>query len=156
MGAIFAVVVLAGMWVARDLMFGASGEINCDDGHRRTIDVRDFTTRYWVYAVELEATLHDVGKLQGKLVPQRIQELSAAQQQANEFRKYVVAGFNSCALSKTQYADYGARFQALDALARQIDAVLGRPTLGAAERKLLDDLVTEYAGLVRGLARVKS
>lgn len=147
--------VLLGLWVARDLLLGTPGEIKCDDGARRTIDIRDFTTRYWAYSVEFEASLQNAGKLQGKLAPQRLQELSAAQQQANEFRKFVVAGFNSCALGKAQYAEFGVRFQALDSVARQIDGVLGRATLGEAERKLLDDLATQYTKLAQQLATGK-
>ena len=153
--AVVAVVALAGMWLGRDLLLGTSGEITCDDGQRRTIDLREFTTRYWAYSVEFAATLQDAGKLEGKLAPQRIHALNDAQLQANEFRKYLVAGFNACALSKAQYADYGVQFQALDAVARQIDGALGRTTLGTAERERLDGLVTEYSNLVAQFARVK-
>ena len=150
--AIIALVLLAGLWLARDLFLGSSAEIRCDDGIRHTIDLRKFTTQYWAYAVEVEASVRDVTKIAGKLQPQQLQELSTAQQQANEFRKFVVAGFNSCAISKAQFSDHGARFQALDAVAQQIDGLLGRPTLDEAARKSLDGLVTRYTTMAQQLS----
>lgn len=147
-----ALVVLAGLWVFRDLFLGASAEIRCDDGARRTIDLREFTTQYWAYAVEFEASIQDVTKVSGKLEPRQLQELNAAQQQANEFRKYVVAGFNSCAISKAQYLKQVTRFQALDSVARQIDGLLERPALNPAGRTRLAELVERYAAMAQDLA----
>jgi hypothetical protein len=147
-----ALVVLAGLWVFRDLFRGASAEIQCDDGARRTIDLREFSTQYWAYAVDFEASIQDVTKVSGKLEPRQLQELNAAQQQANEYRKYVVAGFNSCAISKAQYLEQVTRFQALDSVARQIDGLLDRSALDPAGRKSLAELVERYTAMAQGLA----
>ena len=54
-----AVVLLALVWVGRDLFLSRSGSIECDDGRRRTIDIRDFITQYSDYSVGLEAAVSD-------------------------------------------------------------------------------------------------
>lgn len=145
-------IVLAGLWVFRDLFIGASTEIQCDDGTRRTIDLREFSTRYWVYAMELEVSIKDVANVSGKLDPKELHQLNAAQQQAIEFRKYIVAGFNACAISKSQYLETASRFQALDSVAQQIDGLLKQRTLDSADRKTLQDLVEEYSSMARALS----
>jgi len=69
---------------------------------------------------ELRAERRAKARLPTKLEPTQTQQMSEALQQADEFRKYVVAGYNACAVTKDQYARFGARFQALDALERRI------------------------------------
>jgi hypothetical protein len=63
-----AVVLLAVLWLGIDLIRSRSGDIQCDDGHRKTIDIRDFITQYSAYSVELEAAVSDK-KISAKLNP---------------------------------------------------------------------------------------
>ena len=148
---IVSVVVLAGLWLVRDLVLKKSNEINCDDGPRRTIDIRDFTMQYWAYSVEFEASIGEKTKSSGKLTPSQVQQLSESLQQATEFRKFLVAGFNACAISKAQYAEYGVKFQALDALSRQIDSLAGQSTLSDSDRTRLSELVQRFIGATQEL-----
>lgn len=145
---IAAVVVLAILWVGYDLFLRSSRAIDCPDGRRRTIDTREFATQYVGYAVELEASVGDK-KLAGKLDPKLHQALSEALQQSNEFRKFLVHGYNSCAVSAAQFARHGARFQALGDVARQIDGLARRSDLGEPERRQLEGLVGQYIELLR-------
>lgn len=149
--AIAAVIVLVGLWLIRDLIFKTSKEITCDDGPRRTIDIRDFTTQYWAYSVEFEAIVGKKTKFTGKLTPSQVQQLSESLQQANEFRKFLVAGFNACAISKAQYAQYGAKFQVLDALSRQINSLAGQSTLSDSDRTRLSELVQRFIAATQEL-----
>ncbi len=147
LAAMAALVVLA--LIFADLYRASSKTIECDDGKRRTIDVRDFVTRNAAYSVELEAAV-GAKRLVGKLEPVALRELSASLQQARQFHQFVVAGYNACAISKQQYAEYGARYQAMDSLARQISAFAGRE-LSAAEAEKLPVLVDELARMARKL-----
>jgi hypothetical protein len=142
-----ALIVLA--IIARDIFLRRHGIVDCGDGPRRTIDIRDFATQYSAYSLELEATVADKAKISTKLSPVQLQQLSESMQSANEFRKFVVAGFNSCAISKAQYAQFGTKFQALDNLARQIEEMVGRPTLSKSESASLTALTNQYGELVR-------
>ena len=144
-----AVLLIALAWLGRDLWLKTSREISCDDGSRRLIDSRDFTTQYWEYAVELEANLGGNDKLALKLNPEQSQQLSEAMQQGKEFRQFLVAGYNSCAIPKAQFGRYGMRFQALDSLARQIDTLASHPN---PDNRQLEELIRQYVSLSQGLA----
>jgi len=145
--AIVAVVAVIGLLVGRDLWLKGHGTFDCGDGVRRTIDLRDFTTQYSAYSVELGATLNDKSKLSAKLTPVQLQQVSESLQSANEFRKGLVAGYNGCAITKAQYADSLKRFQAIDELAREINQLLAKASLSQDEEAQLADLIGHYVRL---------
>lgn len=147
MAALAAFLLLIVIFIGRDLFLRRQKTLDCGDGPRRTIDIRDFATQYSAYSVELEASIADKAKLSTKLSPVLLQQLSESMQSANEFRKFAVAGYNSCAITKTQYSQYGSRFQALDNMARQINELAARPSLSPSESKNLATLVSKYAEL---------
>ncbi len=131
----------------RDMLLRLHGTFDCGDGPRRTIDIRDFATEYSAYSVELEASIADKVKVSTKLSPVQLQHLSEAMQSANEFRKYVVAGYNSCAITKVQYTQDGERFQAMESVAREINGLLAKPFLSQQESSSLAGLIDEYIKL---------
>ena len=136
--------LLVAAFLGRDVLLRRGRTIDCTDGPRQTIDAREFATRTSAYAVTFEAQLGESASLSGKLDPVQLVALSEAAQQAAEFRKFLVAGYNSCAVSSEQFRVAGARFQALDGLSRQIDALGKRPALEAADRERLALLTGEY------------
>ena|SRR5258708_7135415 len=150
--ALFACTVfLIAAWIGRDIFLRRSNTFNCDDGPRHGIDIRDFATQYSAYSVELEASVAEKATISAKLSPVQLQQLSEAMQNAQEFRKYVVAGSNSCAITKTQYAQLGARFQAFDNLAREIGEITRKATPSTEEQKRLTSLTEQYRELARRL-----
>lgn len=149
--AIGAVILVILVLIGRDMSLGRQKALDCGDGPRRAIDIRDFTTQYSAYSVELEASIGERGKLSTKLNPVQLQQASEAMQSAREFRKYVVAGYNSCAITKAQYGQYGAKFQALDNLAREINELVSKPVLPKEETKRLADLIKQYGDMVKSL-----
>jgi len=149
LAAIAAALVIVVIVISRDVILRRPKEFQCGDGPRRTIDIRDFTTKYSGYSVELEANVQDKAKVSTKVAPVQLQQLTEALQNAQEFRKFVVAGYNSCGITKTQYSEYGARFQALDALAREINQLTGSPSLSAEQSKNLATLIAQFAELAQ-------
>jgi hypothetical protein len=149
--AIGAVVLVVLVLSGRDMFQARQQSRDCGDGPRHVIDIRDFTTQYSAYSVELEANIGDKGKVSTKLNPGQLQQVSEAMQSAREFRKYVVAGYNSCGITKTEYGQYGARFQALDTLAREINELVSRAPLSQEETKRLADLIKQYGDMVKSL-----
>ena len=73
-----------------------------------------------------------------------MQQVSEALQTANEFRKWLVAGYNSCAITSAQFAEFGVKFQRMDQLSRQIETLSQKSHLDPAETKTLASLVEEY------------
>jgi hypothetical protein len=147
--AIGAVLALVLVFVARDVWLHTQPIVHCSDGSHPTIDIRDFTTQYWAYSVKLEATVADKAKASTELDPKLLAQLSEAVQEANEFRKYVVAGYNSCAITPVQYAQLSERFRTLDSLAREIDSLVSRPSLSSGENKKLAGLISQYGDLAK-------
>jgi hypothetical protein len=153
LAAIAAASLLVLALVGRDVYLKRQETLDCGDGPRRRIDIRDFTTQYSAYSVELEGSIGDKTKISMKLTPQQLQQLSDALQSAQEFRKYVVAGYDSCAINKTQYGKFGSRFQALDSLAHEIDALTAKPSLTQEEKTKLAALIDQYRELVGKLGK---
>lgn len=145
---IAAAIAVVVIWVVWDVA-PWNREFNCGDGLRRTIDTREFATRYSAYSLELEAAVKDKAKVGTKVAPAQLQQLSEALQNSQEFRKYVVAGYNSCAITKAQYGEYGTKFQALDSMAREINQLAVSPSLSPEQSKNLATLIVQYAELAR-------
>ena len=145
---ILVVLVLLG----RDTPLKRHTYVECGDGPRRAIDLRDFTTRYSAYTLELEASISDKRKLSTKLNPVQLQRLSEAMQSALEFCKYAVARYNTCAVTKEQYGQYGARLQTLDGLAVEIDDLVSKSALKQEDEARLEVLIGEYSEMARELA----
>ena len=139
------------IYMGVDLYLKRGGILDCGDGPRTRIDMRNFTTEYWAYSLELQA---NVGKteIKAKLQPVQLQALTEAARDAAEFRKYVVAGYNSCALTKAQYAEYEPRFRTLESMASEINQLLGKPGMSEREKDMLASLIRQYGGLVRDLS----
>lgn len=142
-----AVLVLTLAFIGRDLWL-RRGTVNCGDSRHPRIDIRDFTTRYSAYSIELEASVGDKGKIATKFTPQQLQQLSDTFQSAREFRQYVVAGYDACAITQDQYGQLGAKFQALDGLAREINTYTAKPSLSQKEEADLSSLISRYSELV--------
>jgi hypothetical protein len=149
LAAIAAMMIVVLIIAGRDVYLRRQAELNCGDGPRRVIDLRDFTIQNSGYSLELEANIKDKGRISTKLAPVQLQQLSEAMQNAQEFRKFVVAGYNSCAVTKVQYSQYGSKFQVLDNLAREINQLSGSRSLSTEQNKSLTSLISEYAHLAR-------
>lgn len=147
--AIGSVVALALVSVARDLWLRSHGVVHCPDGSHPTIDIRDFATQYWTYSVKLEATVADRAKVSTELDPKLLAQVSEALQEANEFRKYVVAGYNTCAISPAQYGQLENRFKSLDNMAHEIDSLVSKSSLSPDENKQLARLISQYGDFAR-------
>lgn len=144
-----AAVLVTGVLVARDFLLRRPSMVYCPDGSHPSIDLRDFTTQYWTYSVKLEASVADRAKVSTELDPKTLEHVSEALQETREFRKYVVAGYNSCAITQAQYGQFDTRFRALDALAREINTLLSKPALTQEESTQLAGLIRQYGDLAK-------
>ena len=147
-GAVLAAFIVYLGW---DLLRASSQNRNCSDGPRQTIDIRDFTTKYWAYSFDLQATIANKAKFSAKIAPVAVQQLSESLQSADQFRKALVAGYNSCAITRADYGRDLKSFQALDGLARQINVFATKPDLSQGENAQLERLVKQYNDLVERL-----
>jgi hypothetical protein len=147
--AIPAILIIVLIWLGSQYCLFSARIAHCSDGEHPTVCMRDFTTQYWAYSIKLKATLKNKSEASSELSPETLSSLSEALQDANEFRKYVVAGYNSCAITPAQYSGLGDRAHRLDGLAREINALLAKPALSEDEGKALITLIKQYSDLVR-------
>jgi hypothetical protein len=147
------ILVLAGMWFLRDrhLTDGTPSACGDSEGPRPKIDIRQFETSYTGYSISLEGEITGKGKLSGKIEPAALQKLSESLQSGQEFRKALVAGYNSCAVTRSAYQTAVLRFQSLDGFARRIDSLAGKSSLSPQEGKTLVRLIDEYSSISQHL-----
>lgn len=148
--AIGAVLASAFVWAGWDLIQKRGEVIPCPDGPHGKIDLRDFVNQYSQWSITFEGEVQGKGKIATKLEPHQLQQLSEAVQQADEFRKFVVAGFNACAVTRDQYGRLGSLFQSLDSLERQIDQLNSESGSGANEQRM-QQLVNEVVNISKTL-----
>jgi hypothetical protein len=77
--AIGVVALVALVLIGRDVFLRRQQIVDCGDGPRHAIDIRDFTTQYSAYSIELEANIGDKGKVSTKLNPGQLQQVSDAE-----------------------------------------------------------------------------
>jgi tetratricopeptide (TPR) repeat protein len=83
----------------------AQKRIPCQDGEHIEIDIKQIAIRY--DASSFAGTLSSLSVLASRLevAPKKLQEAAVATQQWNEFLKGLVVGYNTCAVTRQQYAD---------------------------------------------------
>jgi len=147
------VIGLAVLFVVSNLLQTQGGTIECEDGVRHRMDMRNFANEFWVYSTTLEVTLGENQLIKVNLDPKVIQQLSESMQQAKEFRKWLAASFNACGITKKQNQSYGIKYHTLDNLSNQINDLLNRDKLSEVEGGNLDRLIQEYLNISRNLTK---
>ena len=130
--------------------------IQCPDGDHINIDLKQLTIRY--DASSFAGTLSSLGVLSGRLeiAPTKLQEASVATQQWNEFLKGLVAGYNSCAITRQQYAEGVMQiYPRLKSDAAELETIRKRIAAGQkADEKRIGSLVDSYYDKLRQFAHV--
>jgi tetratricopeptide (TPR) repeat protein len=85
--------------------WGATQKKLCPDGEHYLIDIKEISIKY--EGTKLQAALSGLASIGGRLTvePKTLQTAVAATQHWNEFLKGLVAGYNSCAITKKQYQE---------------------------------------------------
>jgi tetratricopeptide (TPR) repeat protein len=97
-----------GVWVLLTIISPfaiAQKRISCPDGIHVEINIRELSIKY--DASSFAGTLSSLGALSGRFdfTPKKLQEATATTQQWDEFLKGLAAGYNSCAITREQYAE---------------------------------------------------
>lgn len=146
------IVLLGLIYLTFDYLKGRSRLIDCGSDKRYSIDIRQFETQNSAYSLELQVSVQDKAKVSAKSNPVQLQQLSEALQSSAEFRKFVVNGYNACALSGRDYQQLESAFQVLDHLARQITILLGKSSLSSSERQALSKLIDDYVANTKAIS----
>src|SRR5438105_299961 len=133
----------------------APKRISCPDGDHFEIDVKQIEIQYDASA--FAGTLSSLSVMGARLqvVPEKLQEAAVATQQWDEFLKGLVAGYNSCAISRQQYADGLNRiYPRLKEDAANLEEIRKVVSEGRkADQKRLQNLLQSYYDNLRQFAQ---
>ena len=134
----------------------AQKKIPCPDGDHLEIDVKQIAIQY--DASSFAGTLSSLSVLGARLevAPKRLQEAAIATQQWDEFLKGLAAGYNSCAVTRQQYAEGLNRiYPRLKEDAADLEEIRKLISEGQkADVKRLQSLLDSYYENLRRFARV--
>lgn len=127
--------------------------IQCSDGERQTTDYRDLQLEYSSKKISLiEIELMDELKVRLlELDPKVLQRAFESTQGWDQFLKGLVTGYNSCAVSKADYALILQRYKAMEDIATNLSKLLQRKTLTGQELESAKQLINQYHALSRNL-----
>lgn len=152
--AILSVTILCIVWIYRPASTTPLETVHCADGSSHPVaDATKFATQYWAYSVKLEGSLSNKAKIASTMEPKVLQQLSEAMQQGNAVREWLIISYNACAITQSNYDQYGWNFQKMDTVARNIQGVLDKGVQTDAERRDLSEMVDTYVHLAGGLRR---
>jgi tetratricopeptide (TPR) repeat protein len=83
----------------------AQKKIQCPDGEHIEMNLKEISIKYDESSFAGEVNSLYVLSLHMEAVPKKLQEAASATQQWNEFLKGLVVGYNSCAITRDQYAN---------------------------------------------------
>jgi len=134
----------------------AQKKISCPDGDHIEIDIKQITIQY--DASSFAGTLSSLSVLGARLevAPKKLQEAAVATQQWNEFMKGLVAGYNSCAVSRQQYEDGLKRiYPRLKEDAVDLEAIRKVVSEGhKADEKRLQSIVESFYSNLKQFAQI--
>src|SRR5271157_870042 len=146
---LFSVLLSAGLAAAQK-------KIPCQDGEHIEIDVKQLSIKY--DASSFAGTLSSLGVLAGRLevAPKQLQEAAAATQQWNQLIVGLAAGYNSCAVTRQQYADGLNRiYPRLKEDGASLEELRKLITNGQkADAKRLQSLISSFYSNLRRFAQV--
>ena len=133
----------------------AQKKVACPDGDHVIIDISQISIQY--DASSFAGTLSTLSVLSGRLevAPKKLQEAAVATQQWNEFLKGLVAGYNSCAITRQQYADGVKRiYPRLKEDATDLEEIRRAIAAGKkADTKRLQQLINSFYANLRQFAQ---
>jgi tetratricopeptide (TPR) repeat protein len=134
----------------------AQKKIPCQDGDHLEIDVKQIAIQY--AASSFAGTLSSLSVLGARLevAPKKLQEAAVATQQWDEFLKGLAAGYNSCAVTRQQYADGLTRiYPRLKEDAASLEEIRKIISDGRkADEKRLQSLLGSYYNNLRSFAQI--
>jgi tetratricopeptide (TPR) repeat protein len=130
-------------------------KIACPDGEHVEIDIRQISIQY--DASSFAGTLSSLSVLGARLevAPKKLQEAAVATQQWDEFLKGLAAGYNSCAITRQQYADGVTRiYPRLRGDGAELEQVRKAIVAGQkVDAKRLQQLIDSFYGNLRQFAQ---
>jgi hypothetical protein len=139
------VILLVVVYLVFDYWKGRPRTIHCEDGERQTIDYRDLQVKYSGNKISLELEVMDKLKLRPEIDPKVLQTAYESTQNWDQFLKGLVAGYNSCAVSKKDYALILQRYKKIEEITKSLSQILRRNMLTQLDVETAKQLIEQYS-----------
>lgn len=137
--------LLAVAYLALDYWKNRPRSIDCDDGERQTIDYRDLQIKYSGNKISIEIEVLDKLKLRPEIDPKVLQSAYESTQNWDQFLKGLVVGYNSCAISKTDYAVILQRYKIMEETSKNLSQLLRKSPLTQQDLETAKRLIQQYS-----------
>lgn len=119
--------------------------IHCDDGERQTIDYRDLQIKYSGNKISFEVEVMDKLKLLPEIDPEVLQTAYESTQNWDQFLKGLVVGYNSCAISKADYAVILQGYKIMEEVSKNLSQLLRKSPLTRQDVETARRLIQQYS-----------
>ncbi len=143
--------LLSVVYLGLDYWKGRPRTIHCEDGDRQTVDFRDLQMKYSGNKISLEVEVMNRLKLRPEIDSKVLQRAYESTQNWDQFLKGLVAGYNSCAISKADYAKILQRYQAVEAISKNLSQLLQKSPLTQQDGEMAKRLIEQYASATQVL-----
>ncbi|MEI9476544.1 MAG: hypothetical protein WCO26_08210 [Deltaproteobacteria bacterium] len=149
---IISVILLVVVYLVFDYWKGRPRTIHCEDGERQTIDYRDLQVKYSGNKISLEVEVMDKLKLRSEIDPKVLQTAYESTQNWDQFLKGLVVGYNSCAISKKDYALILQRYKKIEEITKSLSQILRRNLLTQLDVETAKQLIEQYSSTAREIS----
>ena len=149
---IISVILLVVVYLVFDYWKGRPRTIHCEDGERQTIDYRDLQVKYSGNKISLEVEVMDKLKLRSEIDPKVLQTAYESTQNWDQFLKGLVVGYNSCAVSKKDYALILQRYKKIEEITKSLSQILRRNLLTQLDVETAKQLIEQYSSTAREIS----
>ncbi len=138
------IMVLYVIYASLDYLKHRSLTINCNDGVRQTIDYKDIQLQYSSNKISLDIEIMDKFKARPEIDPKILQTAAESTQNWDQFLKGLISGYNSCAVSKKDYARILETYKKIEEITKSLKEVLKKNPLTEQDVETAMKLIEQY------------
>jgi hypothetical protein len=148
---VISTILFAVFYLSIDYLKHRPRTIHCDDGQRETVDYRDLQLKYSSYNISLNVEVMNKLKVRPEIGSKLLQTAYESTQGWDQFLKGLVAGFNSCAISKADYNLALQRYKAMEDISKNLSQRLQKNTLSKQDVEIIRLLIEQYSFISKEL-----
>jgi hypothetical protein len=145
------VVLLSVFYLILDYWKHRTRTVQCDDGERQTIDFKELQIEYSSKKISLDIEVMKKLRMRPEIDPKVLQIAFESTQNWDQFLKGLIVGYNSCAVSKADYALMLQRYKGMEDILKSLSQLLKKNSLTKEDAEAATQLIKQYSSLSREL-----
>jgi hypothetical protein len=145
------VVLLSVFYLILDYRKHRTRTVQCDDGERQTIDFKELQIEYSSKKISLDIEVIDKLRIRHEIDPKVLQIAFESTQNWDQFLKGLIGGYNSCAVSKANYALMLQRYKGMEDISRSLSQLFKKNRLTHQDVEMAEQLIKQYSSISQEL-----